>query len=185
MSATNFIRSLPLLLLIAVCIALSFGLNKVNHKVDTNLIVGRKAPALDLPIFGDSWRHMTTATWHDKVVVLNFFASWCVTCKLEHKILMDLAASKKVEIYGIAWRDKTPKLAEWVRNEGSPYKQIGEDHSGATTVAYSLTGTPETFVIDSDNIIRYHFAGALTDSIISTEILPLIDSLNKADAGKP
>ncbi len=103
--------------------------------------------------------------------LLHITASWCGVCKIEHPLLMKL--SKKIPIYGIAWKDEFGPLSAWLDRAGSPYERIGAD-DGKLAIELGVTGTPETFVISKDRRIIAHIKGPLTDEMVEREILPRI-----------
>lgn len=110
-------------------------------------------------------------------VVLNFFASWCAPCRVEHEVLVKLSKQHNVKVYGIAYSDRLPALERYLKELGNPYERIGMDQTGAVAIDYGLKGVPETFVIDKDGRIRYKFAGVLTWKIAENVVLPLLASL--------
>jgi cytochrome c biogenesis protein CcmG/thiol:disulfide interchange protein DsbE len=112
----------------------------------------------------------------DEVVMVNFFASWCVPCRAEHAHLTALAERSGVPLYGINHRDKPEDAAAWLAELGNPYRRIGAD-SGRAAVEWGVTGVPETFVIDGAGRIRYHHRGPLVPEVIEREVEPLLRAL--------
>lgn len=100
--------------------------------------------------------------------LLHITASWCAVCKIEHPLLLEL--SKRIPIYGIAWKDKPEALRAWHDQAGNPYTKLGFDN-GTLAIELGLTGTPESFVINKDRRIIAHIKGPLTDEMVEREVL--------------
>ena len=92
--------------------------------------------------------------------IVNFFASWCPPCKVEHPNLMKL--SKKFKIYGIAKKDNDVKINDWLNKAGNPFEAIGLDDDGSAGINWGVYGLPETFVINNNGIIIYKHVGPIT-----------------------
>ena len=110
------------------------------------------------------------------VVMVNFFASWCVPCRAEHPYLSAYVEEAGLPLYGINHRDKPEDAAAWLAELGNPYARIGAD-PGRAAVDWGVTGVPETFVIDSAGRIRYHHRGPLVPEVIERDLRPLIAAL--------
>ena len=148
------------------------------HELPSALI-DKPAPSFDLPplIGGDDF---SSAALQGRVVVVNFFASWCVPCRIEHPMLMRLATEDKLAIYGIAYKDKPEAARKLLDEDGNPYARIGIDLSGRTGMDFGVYGVPETYVIDKAGRIRKKFVGPLSPEAVQRELLPLVRALEKA-----
>ena len=113
-------------------------------------------------------------------VLINFFASWCVPCRVEHPLLMRLSEREHVPLYGIAYKDRAEDAAKLLAQLGDPYRRIGLDPDGRTGLDFGVYGVPETYVIDADGHIRKRFVGPLTAQQVEQELLPLLKSLQKS-----
>lgn len=111
-----------------------------------------------------------------EVVMVNFFASWCVPCRAEHGYLTELVEETGVPLYGINHRDKPEDAAAWLAELGNPYARIGAD-PGRAAVEWGVTGVPETFIVDGAGRIRYHHRGPLVPDIIDSQVKPLLEEL--------
>ena len=94
--------------------------------------------------------------------IVNFFASWCVSCRAEQKILDALSKETGVKIYGVAYKDEPAATEKWLSDHGNPFAAIGKDYDGRVALEWGVYGVPETFVIDAAGIIRMRIAGAVT-----------------------
>ncbi len=111
-----------------------------------------------------------------EVVMVNFFASWCVPCRAEHPFLTALSEETGVPLYGINHRDKPEDAAAWLAELGNPYTRIGAD-PGRAAVEWGVTGVPETFIVDGEGRIRYHHRGPLVPDVIENQVRPLLEEL--------
>lgn len=142
-------------------------------------LIDKPAPSFDLPALagGDD---LASAGLRGQVAVVNFFASWCVPCRIEHPMLMRLATEEKLAIYGIAYKDRPEAARRLLDEDGNPYARVGLDLSGRTGMDFGVYGVPETYVIDKTGHIRKKFVGPLSPEAVERELLPLIHALEKA-----
>jgi cytochrome c biogenesis protein CcmG/thiol:disulfide interchange protein DsbE len=140
-------------------------------------MIGKEAPAFDLAALqGDT--KLSRNGLQGQPVVVNFFASWCVPCRIEHPLLMRLSREDHVPLYGIAYKDKPEDSAKLLAQMGDPYRRIGLDRDGRTGLDFGVYGVPETYVIDKTGTIRKRFVGPLTAEQIDQELLPLLKRLS-------
>jgi cytochrome c biogenesis protein CcmG/thiol:disulfide interchange protein DsbE len=141
-------------------------------------LIDKPAPAFALaPAVADR-PGLARADLGGRPVLVNFFASWCAPCRLEHATLAGLAASG-VPLYGIAYKDKPENAAHFLGELGDPYQRLGLDLDGRTAIEFGVYGVPETFLVDRAGRIRFRHAGALTDEVLQREILPRLAALER------
>ena len=135
---------------------------------------GQPAPAVvlqpmqDKPMFDD-------ATLRDGTVKLvNYWASWCAPCRVEHPNLEALK-QQGVTIYGVNYKDKPANALKFLDDLGNPYAGTGQDANGRQAINWGVYGVPETYVIDGDGTILLRFAGPVTQRVITETIRPLLD----------
>ncbi len=175
-----FVRYLaPLLAFLALAALLYKGLSIDPKKVPSPLI-DKPAPAFNLPALKHPEQFISNADFHGKVSLLNVWATWCVACRQEHPLLMQLQQDG-VPIYGLNYKDQRPAAEQWLIRFGDPYIANAFDAEGRVGIDWGVYGTPETFVIDKQGMIRYKYIGPLTFDAIQQEILPLIEKLREAD----
>jgi cytochrome c biogenesis protein CcmG, thiol:disulfide interchange protein DsbE len=145
------------------------------HKLPSAMIE-KPAPSFDLAGLGESQR-LTLNELKGQVVVINFFASWCVPCRIEHPLLMRLAQQDHLPLYGIAYKDKPEDSTRLLKTFGDPFRQIGVDRDGRAGLDFGVYGVPETYVIDANGIIRKRFVGPLTAEAVEKELMPLLKQL--------
>jgi cytochrome c biogenesis protein CcmG/thiol:disulfide interchange protein DsbE len=113
------------------------------------------------------------------VSLVNVFASWCGPCRVEHPMLMQIAAQNIVPIWGLNYKDQPDDAVRWLKDLGDPYKRIGSDLSGRVGIDWGVYGVPETFVIDRSGRIVYKHIGVLTKRDWDEKIHPLVESLKQ------
>jgi cytochrome c biogenesis protein CcmG/thiol:disulfide interchange protein DsbE len=169
---------LPLVVFLVLAGFLFVGLNLDPHEVPSPLI-DKPAPSFNLPQLHDPKKTFSPQEMKGKVWLLNVWASWCVSCKEEHPLLVALSQQKIVPIYGLDYKDKTVDAEQWLRQGGDPYLVSASDTDGRIGIDYGVYGVPETYVIDKQGIIRYKQIGPITPQNLREKILPLVAELEK------
>jgi len=137
-------------------------------------LIGKKAPALALPPLEGLKRPDGTPTpglipslmGAGAPVVVNFWASWCGPCRIEHPQLMQLAREGRVRLLGVNYKDVPENARRFLGQLGDPFVAVGADRDGATAVNWGVYGVPETFIVDGAGIIRYRHVGPLTEEAL-------------------
>ncbi len=140
-------------------------------------MLDKPAPPFALP--GLKGESLSKADLAGQPAVVNFFASWCVPCRVEHPVLMQLARAPGVRLYAIAYKDKPEDSAQFLTRLGDPYRAIGVDRDGSSGLDFGVYGVPETYVLDKNGVIRKRFVGPLTAQAVENELLPLLKTLNQ------
>lgn len=161
------IRFAPLVVLILVIVALIWRLaTPVDTTVSSNL-EGKPLPAFALPAVvakpGLASQDLETGTPR----ILNIFASWCVPCVAEVKVLQELKR-RGVHVDGIAIRDRPEDVAAFLQRNGDPYERIGSDAQSQVQISLGSSGVPESFVIDGKGVIRYQHIGPIEAADVPT-----------------
>ena len=168
----------PLAIFLVVLGFLYFGLRLDPREVPSPL-VGKPAPAFDLPVLQQPDKHFVPADMKGKVWLLNVWASWCVTCREEHPLLVELSGKKVLPILGLNYKDKDDDAKAWLKRLGNPYDLSVVDADGRIGIDYGVYGVPETYLIDADGVIRFKQIGALTPAVLEQKLLPLARSLQR------
>lgn len=163
---------LPLAVFAVLTAFLGYGLTLDPREVPSPLI-DRPAPAFRLPQLDQPTRVVVPADLQGRVWLLNVWASWCVACRQEHPVLVSLAKSGAVPIYGLNYKDQRADALTWLDRFGNPYQWSMLDADGRVGIDYGVYGVPETFLIDKQGIIRYKQIGPLTDEILARKIIPM------------
>ena len=170
---------IPLAGFIVLVAFLGIGLGLNPREVPSPLI-GKPAPAFRLAQLHQPDRPFAQKDMLGKVWLLNVWASWCVSCREEHPVLLELAKSNAVPIYGLNYKDKREDALAWLRQFGDPYGLSITDNDGRVGIDYGVYGVPETFVIDKAGVIRYKQIGPVTPKALNDKILPLVRQLQQS-----
>jgi cytochrome c biogenesis protein CcmG/thiol:disulfide interchange protein DsbE len=175
LKALKFI--VPLALFAVLVAFLGVGLTRDPREVPSPYI-GKPAPAFRLPQVADEKLAFSPDDMKGKVWLLNVWASWCVSCRVEHPLLVEMAKTGIVPIVGLNYKDRRIDAAKWLAQFGNPYALSISDLEGNVGIDYGVYGAPETFVIDKQGVIRYKQIGPITPEALETKILPLLRQLN-------
>jgi cytochrome c biogenesis protein CcmG/thiol:disulfide interchange protein DsbE len=169
----------PLAIFIVIVAFLWAGLSRDPREVPSPL-VGKPAPAFQLAQLHAPDKQWGTEDMKGQVWLLNVWASWCVSCREEHPLLVELGKSKLVPIIGLDYKDETTAGKRWLVQNGDPYTVSVVDRDGRVGIDWGVYGVPETFVIDKAGTIRYKQIGPVTAEALERTILPLIRELQKS-----
>ncbi len=171
------LRYLAPLGIFALLVAFLFRGLSLDPKLVPSPLVGKPMPAFSLPRLDDPNATLSDADIKGQVSVLNIWATWCVSCRAEHEVLLQLAQTGQVAIYGLNYKDNRADARRWLQQLGNPYIANAFDEDGRVGIDWGVYGAPETFVIDRQGIIRHKHIGPLTTEVLREQLLPLIAEL--------
>lgn len=169
---------IPLVLFFTLVVFLAIGLTRDPREVPSPLI-NKAAPSFRLPQLGEPEKSFSAEDMRGKVWVLNVWASWCISCRTEHPLLLEYARSGAIPIYGLNYKDKSEDALAWLGELGDPYVLSFSDLDGKVAIDYGVYGAPETYLIDKQGTIRFKQIGPVTRDIWSEKIVPLAQELNR------
>lgn len=175
-----FRYGIPLLIFMLLSVILWRGLS-LDPKRLPSALLNKPAPLFNLPQLQNPSLHFKQQDLLGHLSLVNIWASWCLTCRDEHAVLLQIAHSHRIIIYGINYKDQRDAAKAWLNTLGNPYQAIGFDSDGLSSIDWGVYGTPETYLIDSHGIIRYKQIGPLTDAVWQQRLLPLIEQLEQGD----
>lgn len=167
---------LPLLAFAVLAGFLAVGL-KLNPREIPSPLLDKPAPAFALPVLAEPGRTLGPADLRGRVWLLNVWASWCVSCREEHPLLVEFARRGLVPLIGLNYKDQTQAATDWLQKRGDPYTASVVDADGRIGIDYGVYGVPETFVIDRRGVVRHKHTGPVTVADLDGVLLPLIDKL--------
>ena len=170
---------LPLVAFLVVAAFLMRGL-WLNPREIPSPLIDKPAPSFSLSQLARPESQFSPADMKGQVWLLNVWASWCVACRQEHPLLVDLAGRKAVPIIGLNYKDKPDAATAWLTQLGNPYDLSVKDMDGRIGIEYGVYGVPETFVIDKNGVIRYKQIGPITEEVWKAKMLPMLEALRKA-----
>ena len=171
--------TLPLAIFVVIVGFLYVGLSRDPREIPSPL-VGKPAPQFALAQLHEPGKRLGTNDMKGRVWLLNVWASWCVSCRVEHPLLMELAKAEIVPIIGLDYKDKDAEGRAWLAEHGDPYSVSVVDADGRVGIDWGVYGVPETFVVDQQGVIRYKQIGPLTAEALERKILPLIRELQRS-----
>jgi len=170
---------IPLVLFVLLVIFLAIGLSRDPHELPSPLI-NKPAPAFEIAQLSESNKTFSPASMKGKVWILNVWASWCVACREEHPVLVELAKSQVAPVIGLDYKDQRQDALAMLAAQGNPYLLSAFDANGRVGIDYGVYGVPETYVIDKAGIIRFKHIGPITMDLLNQKMYPLISELQKS-----
>ncbi len=172
---------LPLALFAVLVLLLAIGL-RIDPSIVPSPLIDKPLPAFNLPKLITPDDNIKSSDFQGDVVLLNVWASWCVACRVEHPLLLELSKNNKILIYGINYKDTRTDAMQWLQHFGDPYRASAFDQHGLTSIDLGVYGVPETYIMDRDGIIRYKHIGPITREVLDNTILPLIEKLKASSS---
>jgi len=169
---------IPLAVFFVLVIFLAIGLT-LNPRDLPSPLKDKPAPAFTLPQLAAADKTFSPADLKGKVWLLNVWASWCVSCRQEHPLLVSFSKENNLPIIGLNYKDQLADAKNWLARFGDPYLLSAVDADGRVGINYGVYGVPETYVIDKAGTIRLKHTGPITPESLKTQILPLVAELSK------
>ncbi|MCP5131927.1 MAG: DsbE family thiol:disulfide interchange protein [Pseudomonadales bacterium] len=166
---------IPLILFTGMALFLFRGLSLDPRELPSALI-DRPLPDFNLPVLGQE-RLLQRADLVGEPALLNVWATWCVSCRVEHPYLLQIAASG-VPIYGINYKDEDAAAARWLAELGDPYRANIADREGSLGLDLGVYGAPETYLVDAEGVIRYRHVGVVDERVWQTILQPMYQQLS-------
>ncbi len=166
-------RFIPLLLFFLIVLFLWRGL-ALNPQALPAVIIGKELPIFKLPLLNNEQKFFKSTSLRGGFSLLNIWASWCAACVEEQLFLVQLSQQQAIPIYGLNYKDTRKAAVHWLEEWGNPYRLVAADKEGKVAIDLGVYGTPETFLIDEQGIIRYKHVGIMDEKIWQKEFLPRI-----------
>ncbi|MEF2071526.1 DsbE family thiol:disulfide interchange protein [Consotaella aegiceratis] len=187
--------ALPLIVFAALCVVFFYQLVAGRDPREVpSVLIGKPAPETVLPALTGivspdggpvKGLDLPALLAEGKPVLVNVFASWCVPCRIEHPLLLQLARDDRFTLVGINYKDKPENARGFLQDLGNPYSAIGVDEKGATTIDWGVYGVPETFLVTPDGTIAWKQTGPFSPDALRDGLEPALDTVLKAAPGKP
>lgn len=183
MNRTRILVLLPVFVFLGIAGAFLWGLYFGNAREVPSALIGRPAPQFDLaPLAEGAERFATADLMQGEASIVNVWASWCVPCRAEHELLMEIRERGLAPLYGLNYKNDPEDARAFLDELGDPFDKVGVDRNGRTGIDWGVYGVPETFVVDGAGRIVYKHIGPLVPGDIEGKIVP---ALEKARAGAP
>jgi cytochrome c biogenesis protein CcmG/thiol:disulfide interchange protein DsbE len=173
MKIKYFYTFVPFILFVLLFIFLWQGLGKDPRKIVSPLI-GKAFPTFEATNLMSPYQKINNDIFKGKVTLLNVFASWCSSCLSEHSVMMEASKVKNLSVYGLDYKDDKSDANLWLKENGNPFEKIINDSNGDIAINLGVYGTPETFLIDQQGVIRYKHLGPISPESWSDGVYPMI-----------
>jgi cytochrome c biogenesis protein CcmG/thiol:disulfide interchange protein DsbE len=182
------LAALPLVVFIALALIFWTQLNSGRDISEIpSALIGTKAPWRDLdPLTGATKDGapvpaLTTQTARGKLTLVNFWASWCVPCRQEHPVILQLAKDPRITVVGVNYKDGAENALRFLGELGNPFSAIGLDPAGRMAIDWGVYGIPESYLVGPDGTILYKRVGPFDDKSLTEGLYPAIEKA----LGKP
>ncbi|MDX2464946.1 MAG: DsbE family thiol:disulfide interchange protein [Porticoccus sp.] len=162
---------IPLLIFIVLAVFLLSGLERDPNAMPSALI-NQPIPEFQLPVLGHETKRVDQQIFQGKPALLNVWATWCISCRVEHPYLNQLSA-QGIRIIGLNYKDDKVEANKWLTEKGDPYALSIVDSAGRMGLDLGVFGAPETYVVDSTGTIRYKHVGVVDDRVWQKYLLPV------------
>jgi len=176
------IAYLPLLLFIALAGVFLYQLSSGKDASEIpSVLIGTKAPSLALPplegllVDGIQVPALTDTAIAGKLSLVNVWASWCVPCRQEHPVLLELSRDPRITLVGINYKDKNDNALRFLGELGNPFSAVGIDPAGKSAIDWGVYGIPETYLVAPDGEILFKQIGPFTIESLRDKLLPAIE----------
>ena len=172
---------LPPILFAGLAAMFYLGMQRDDPNALPSTMIGREAPAMNLVQLGDKPLLTDAGLREPGIKLVNFWGSWCVSCRVEHPMLMKMATEMGITFHGINYDDPPDRALAYLAEEGNPFTLVGQDATGRNKLDWGVYGAPETFIIDGEGKILYRHAGPITEQDLERVFLPAM----RGEAVKP
>ena len=171
----KIIKSIIVFLFIFVLLVFYNSLNRETN-YSTDYLVGNKLAKINLKSFDDNKIYTSEDFKKSRYTLINFWASWCAPCRIEHPYLMQLSKEKNLKIIGVNFKDKKINASKFLDELGNPYYYMAKDTTGKQSVNFGIYGIPESILINNETIVLKKFVGPLNEQNLN-DIKEIINSL--------
>ena len=127
-----------------------------------SVLINKEAPQFKAESLFDEKIIISNTEFGEEIVLINFFATWCLPCREEHQFIKKLSNEPGIKLIGINYKDKSTIAKKWLNEMGNPYSKVGIDRNGRIAIDWGLYGIPETYVVDKNGIVQYKYIGPIT-----------------------
>lgn len=167
--------ALPLVGFALLVAVFAVALKRAPEKqVVQSALIGKPAPAFTLPDLLQEGATVDSSTFKGRWVLLNVWGTWCVECRAEHPVLLDIQREGKVSVVGLNYKDDDAAARQWLAQLGNPYEVVAVDREGRAAIDYGVYGAPESFLVNPEGLIVHKVVGVVTAESWRDKMLPLV-----------
>ena len=166
----------PLVILLIICIfSLTYLLSGKDPNKPPSALLNKDVPNFESSSLYNAKEMIKTKDIRNKKTLINFFASWCSPCKIEHPLFFEIQ-KKYPDLYllGFNHKDTASNAKKYLEDDGNPYDFVGVDSDGLIALEFGVFGLPETYLINEYGVIIYKYMGPITKDVLKNEIEPLL-----------
>jgi len=141
-------------------------------------LINKKIPKFELTSVLDGKKFISSKHFNNEITLVNFFATWCKPCRDEHVFIKKFSEKNNIKVLGINYKDDPKKTIEWVKELGNPYYEILMDKNGRAAIDWGVYGIPETFIVNSEKVIKYKHVGPINEKSYK-KINSIIEGIKK------
>ncbi len=175
------IALLPLLIFVALAAIFAVQLfSGKDSSVIPSALIGKQAPATNLPPVEGLLRDgmpvpgLDSADFKGQLTLINVCGSWCVPCRQEHPLLMEIAQDKRLRVVGLNYKDEPENARRFLGELGNPFAAVGAYSKGRSAIEWGVYGVPETFLVGPDGRILYKHVGPFTAQSVRDDLMPAV-----------
>ena len=166
---------LPLAGFVLLLVVLLVGLKRAPDKsILPSPLIGKPVPQFTLPNLFDDTKPVSSESLKGRWLLVNVWGTWCVECRAEHQVLLQIKQQARVPILGIDWKDQNEDAMAWLAQLGNPYERVATDRDGRVAIDWGVYGAPESFLISPAGTVVYKHIGAMTLEVWQREFLPRV-----------
>jgi len=171
------ISILPTLFFLSILLVFLYLLSIERNPTEIpSQLINKKIPTFKTNYLLNEKKIFSSEIFKKEIILVNFFATWCKPCRDEHVYIKSFANNEEIKIVGINYKDNSQKTVEWLKELGNPYNAVIEDKKGKIAIDWGVYGIPETFIIDSNGIIKYRHVGPINRKIYK-KIISIVNNL--------
>ncbi len=178
---STWVALLPLLIFVAL--AAVFAVQLLSGKDSSTIpsaLIGKDTPQTSLPAVEGLTRDgapvpgLNSEDFKGKLTLVNVWGSWCVPCRQEHPLLMEIAKDERIRVVGLNYKDQPENARRFLGDLGNPFAAVGADRAGRSAIEWGVYGVPETFLVDKDGKIVYKHVGPFTPESVKNDLMPAV-----------
>ena len=157
---------IPFLVFISILTVFFYLLiNNRDPSIIPSTLIDKKAPIIESKSLFSKKKFLSNNEFGGEIILINYFATWCKPCRNEHIFLRKLSSEDGIKIIGINYKDNNKKTLDWLKELGNPYSNVVIDRDGRIAIDWGVYGIPETFIVNSESVIKYRHVGPINNKI--------------------
>lgn len=173
--------TLPLVVFALLVVLLAVAIRQSSQKdIVPSPLIGKPAPSFSLPSLTEPGRQVSSAQLRGHWYLFNVWGTWCVSCRMEHPMLLKIQQAGLIPLIGLDWKDERSDALSFLHENGDPYQRIAVDRDGSEAIMWGVYGAPETFLVNPQGIVVYKVIGPITEQTWQRQILPRLPATQAA-----